>query len=84
MSNNVIHIGTESDQTILLRQLLEESKRGEISGLLVIREYESGAIVHDIVGATSADERSAYHWAGIMHAYGRYFEDIDTEAHEYV
>ena len=83
MSNNVIHIGTESDQTILLRQLLEESKRGEIDGLVVVREYATGAIAHEIVGATSAAERERYHWAGIMHAYGRYFEDIDTEVHEY-
>jgi len=81
--SNVVQLGTDSDQTILLRQLLEESKRGEISGLLVAREYESGAIVHDIVGATSADERSAYHWAGIMRSYAHYFEQIDTEVHEY-
>lgn len=81
--SNVIAMGEESEQTKLARKLLKECQAGEIDGFVLVKEFASGIVDSEIVGAFSADQKSQDHLAMTFTRIGDWFADIDTEVHEY-
>ena len=83
MSNNIVGLEKETELVSLLRTKLREAQRGEIDGLIIISEYTNNAITDDMTGAFSDERNQRYVFRGILGDYARYFQDIDTEVHEY-